>query len=118
MATVDTFKYEEDVTSIPAGETLFREGDTGDVLFVVQEGELQITVGDKPIETIGPGGLVGEMALIDKRPRSATVVATQDTRLVVLDEKGFLNHVHRTPFFSLQVMRVLVARLRARHTDL
>ena len=72
--------------------------------------------GDVLVETIGPGGIFGEMAIIDKSPRSATVVARSDCRLVALDETKFMQHVHRTPFFAIQVMRIMTERLRRRMT--
>ncbi|MAU00875.1 MAG: hypothetical protein CL608_27335 [Anaerolineaceae bacterium] len=56
------------------------------------------------------------MALVDDSPRSATAVAKTDCRLVPLDEKAFLDHIHRTPFFALQVMRILTNRLRNMNT--
>ena len=61
---------------------------------------------------IGPGGIFGELALIDASPRSATATATSDCDLVALDERAFLFHVSQTPFFALSVLRVLADRLR------
>lgn len=62
-------------------------------------------------ETLGPGGVIGEMALLDHTFRIATAVAKTDCTLVPLNEKKFLNHVNRTPMFALQVMRVIADRL-------
>ncbi|HEU5100134.1 MAG TPA: Crp/Fnr family transcriptional regulator [Roseiflexaceae bacterium] len=62
----------------------------------------------------GPGGIVGEMALIDDRPRSATAVAATDCRLVPIDERRFTFLVQQTPMFALAVMRVMAERLRRR----
>jgi CRP-like cAMP-binding protein len=55
---------------------------------------------------------MGEMALIDSQPRSATAVALTDCSLAVIDEKRFLFMVHETPFFALDIMRILAERLR------
>lgn len=63
---------------IAAGNTLIREGGVGDKLFVVQSGELAVTINGEPIRNIGPGALLGELALIYDSPRSATVTATTD----------------------------------------
>ncbi len=112
MATVDTFKYAKEAQNFSAGTVIFKEGDSGDVMYVVQEGELEVLYRGKIIETIGAGGLVGEMALVDQSPRSATVIAKTDCKLVCLDEAGFKVHVSFTPFFAVQVMRVMVERLR------
>ena len=83
-------------------------------MYVVQEGEVEVVVDGKTIDTLGPGSIFGEMALIDHSPRSATVVAKSDCRVVPLDETRFMQHVHRTPFFALQVMRIMTERLRRR----
>lgn len=63
---------------ISAGNTLIREGGVGDKLFVVQSGQLAVTINGEPIREIGPGSLLGELALIYDSPRSATVTATTD----------------------------------------
>jgi CRP-like cAMP-binding protein len=81
-------------------------------MYVVQAGEVDILVGDKRMETSGPGGVIGEMALIDTNHRSATAVAKTDCTLVPIDETKFKVVVHNTPFFAIQVMRVMADRLR------
>lgn len=112
MSTVDTFKHVKETQNFSAGEIIFQEGAPGDLMYVVQVGELEVLYRGKVIETIGPGGLFGEMALVDQSPRSATVVAKTDCKLVCLDETGFKIHVSHTPFFAVQVMRIMVERLR------
>ena len=113
-ATVEIFKFEKNVETFDAGQTVFGAGDEGHCMYVVQAGEVDVFVNGQLVETIGPGGIFGEMALIDKSPRSATLVARTDCRLVPIDEARFMQHVHRTPFFALQVMRIMTARLRRR----
>ena len=113
-ATIEILYLEKHVKHYDAGETIFEAGDEGPCMYVVQAGEVDVMVGDALIETIRPGGIFGEMALIDKSPRSATVVARADCRLVALDETKFMQHVHRTPFFAIQVMRIMTERLRRR----
>jgi CRP-like cAMP-binding protein len=100
-----------------AGDTVFEAGDEGNFMYVVQDGEVEVSVNGRVIDTLGPGGVFGEMALIDSGPRTATVKAITDCRLVALDEVKFIYHVHRTPFFALQVMRVMNERLRRRMND-
>jgi CRP-like cAMP-binding protein len=112
MTAINTFKHVKDTKNFSAGTTIFNEGDPGDLMYVVQEGELEVLYRGKVIETIGPGGIVGEMALVDQSPRSASVIAKTDCALVCLDETGFKVHVSHTPFFAVQVMRVMVERLR------
>lgn len=116
-ATIEIFKYEKNVAAFAAGQVVFSSGDAGDVMYVVQSGEVEVSVNGRAIDTLGPGGVFGEMALIDHAPRTATVTALTDCRLVPIDETRFLNHVHRTPFFALQVMRIMNERLRRRMDD-
>jgi CRP/FNR family transcriptional regulator, cyclic AMP receptor protein len=94
------------------GKTIFKEGDLGDEFFVVVRGKVEIRSGDRHYETLGPDGIFGEMALIDDSPRSATVVALTDTTVAPIKESQFLFLVKNTPFFALNVMRVLAHRLR------
>jgi CRP/FNR family cyclic AMP-dependent transcriptional regulator len=94
------------------GETIFREGESGDEFFVVVRGHVEIKSGNRWFETVGQNGIFGEMALIDDSPRSATVVALTDVTVVPIQEQQFLFMVKHTPFFALRVMRVLANRLR------
>jgi CRP/FNR family transcriptional regulator, cyclic AMP receptor protein len=94
------------------GKTIFKEGDLGDEFFVVVRGKVEIRSGDRHFETLGPDGIFGEMALIDDNPRSATAVALTDVTVAPIKENQFLFLVKNTPFFALNVMRVLAHRLR------
>jgi len=95
-----------------AGTVIFAEGDRADIMYIVLDGELDVRVGSHLLEVIGPGGIIGEMALIDTNTRSATVVAKTACRLALVDEKRFQFMVQETPHFSLHVMRVMADRLR------
>jgi CRP-like cAMP-binding protein len=106
------FKNAQDAENYNSGDIIIDENNPGDVMYVVLEGEADIMVREKKIDTVGPGDIVGEMALIDGITRSATVVAKTACRLAPVNEKRFLFMVQETPFFSLHVMRVLVDRLR------
>jgi CRP-like cAMP-binding protein len=96
-----------------AGEIIFREGDPAEELFVVKTGTVEIRLGNRLLDTLPERSIFGEMALIDHGPRSATAVAATDATLVPVGEKQFLLMVSRTPYFALNVMRVLVQRLRS-----
>ena len=95
-----------------AGETIFREGDSGTEFYVVQQGRVRILSGNRVLETLGGNEIFGEMALIDSSPRSATVVAETDVTVAPITEKQYLFLVRHTPYFALKVMRVLANRLR------
>lgn len=106
------FKNEENVVSLKAGELLFKKGEPAKSMYIVLSGELRIGDGNKIFEQLAPGGLVGEMALIDHAPRAATVTAVTDCTLAAIDEKRFVFLTQQTPSFALNVMRVLSQRLR------
>jgi CRP/FNR family cyclic AMP-dependent transcriptional regulator len=82
-------------------------------MYVVKTGDLQILDGNYVYETVSAGGIVGEMAMVDGSPRSATVRAIEPTTVIPIDERRFVFMVQQTPFFALRVMRVMAARLRA-----
>lgn len=109
---VSIFRFADDFESFTAGQTIFSAGEPGDMMYVVKDGDVDVVVGGKVLETVGTGGILGEMALIDKQPRSATAVAKTDCKLVSVDEQRFQRLVQQTPHFALQVMRVMARRIR------
>ena len=70
MNPAELFRQEADALKVAPGDVLFREGDKGDKLYVLLEGEMEILLGDFVLETARPGTLIGEMALIDDSPRT------------------------------------------------
>src|SRR5689334_12188159 len=106
------FENSRNFQSYSAGQTIFEEGDTGDIMYVVKDGEVDITVKGRVVETVSKGGIVGEMAMIASHRRSATVVARTDCKLIPIDEERFTFMVQQTPSFSLQVMKLMAERLR------
>ena len=101
-----------------AGDVIFRQGDPAHELFIVQSGEVEIRLGNRVLETLPQYSIFGEMALIDTAPRSATAIAASDAKLVPVSEKQFLFLISNTPYFALNVMRVMARRLRAANTAL
>ena len=114
--TLDLFRNETDGESFPAGHTIFAEGDPGNAMYVVLEGEVEVTIDGSVVESLGPGEPFGEMALIDRLPRVATVIAKSPCKLVAIQEKRFLFMVQQTPYFALQIMKVMAERLRKMNT--
>ena len=96
---------------------IFAEGQPGDVMYVVKDGEVDVLIHNQVVETIGPGDVLGEMALIDQQPRSATAVARTDCQLVSINEARFKYLVQQTPYFAIEVMRVMARRLRHMDAD-
>jgi len=101
-----------------AGDVIFRQGEPAQELFIVQSGEVEIRLGNRVLETLSQYSIFGEMALIDGAPRSATAVAVSDAKLVAVSEKQFLFLISNTPYFALNVMRVMAGRLRMANTSL
>lgn len=99
-----------------ADECIFREGDLGDELFVVLSGKVRVHHGETSLVELGPGEHFGEMALVDREPRSASVTATEDTHLLVMKRRDFLGLVKHERDVAVkllwQFLGVLTARLR------
>lgn len=115
---VGLFGREPAPVTLHSGEVLFKKGDSARSMYVVLSGEVCIGEGSIVYENVPEGGIVGEMALIDHAPRSATIIATRDTTLAEIDEKRFLFLVREAPSFALNVMRVLTRRLRRSNTSI
>jgi CRP/FNR family cyclic AMP-dependent transcriptional regulator len=110
--TINIFKNAETSERFAAGDVIFSAGDPGDRFYVVREGTVTLSADGRRLEEVGPGGIFGELGILERAPRSATATAATDCDLVPLDERSFVFHVSQTPFFALTVMRVLADRLR------
>jgi CRP/FNR family cyclic AMP-dependent transcriptional regulator len=103
---------EPNVIAVPAGATIFQEGDRGTVMFGVISGAVDIFTGNVILEVVGPGMVFGEMALIDEDVRSASASARTDCRLVQIDLAAFERLVANNPEFARLLMKVMARRLR------
>lgn len=115
MGTAHLFRDAPEVIAFPAGSLIFQFGQPGKNMYMVIEGEVEMIVGNKVVDTVGSGAFIGEMALIDDSPRSASARAKSDVRVFPIDAEKFESLVKETPFFGLDVMRTLAQRLR--HLD-
>jgi CRP-like cAMP-binding protein len=106
------FQNERAKKLVPAGETLFKEGEPGVYLYVLLKGEAKVMVDDVLVETAGPGTIVGEMALIDALPRSASVLCVTECTFVQIDRPRFEFLIRQNPIFALEVMKIMSDRLR------
>jgi CRP-like cAMP-binding protein len=106
------FRNEPDIVVFAAGDLIFSTGDSADAMYVVIDGDVDIRLNDVSIDIAHPGEIVGEMALIDQNPRSASVVALTAARLARINRRRFLYLIQNTPTFALDVMTVMAARLR------
>ncbi|HXC37944.1 MAG TPA: cyclic nucleotide-binding domain-containing protein [Burkholderiales bacterium] len=113
MNLIELFRGEGHFQALAAGQPLFFAGQSGDQMYVLMEGQADILLGDDVVESAGPGAIVGEMALVDRGPRSATVIARTDCRLLPIDAGRFSALIQQTPEFARHVMRVMADRIRA-----
>ena len=112
---IHIFDRSTDFVEFKVGDVIFNQGDAATNMYVVIEGEVEIDILPDLTETVDKGGFFGEMALISDEPRSATVRAKTDCRLVPVDERRFDFMVQETPGFAITLMRILVQRLRRRN---
>ena len=108
----ELFSNEPNIVHIKAGQPLFNEGEKGHLMFVLTNGQAEVIVNNRVVETIQHGSIVGEMGIVAPEPRSATVTALTDCDFVAIDEKRFVYLVRQAPHFATQVMRVMAERLR------
>jgi CRP-like cAMP-binding protein len=109
-------KLTEDV-DIKAGKVLCREGERGHEFFVIMEGEVEVTRDRKHLATCGRGAFIGEIALVDDVPRTATVTAKTPIRFFVLTRGHFLQLLDEQPGIERKVLRALARRLISDRKD-
>lgn len=98
---------------VPAGRHLTRQGAGGREFFVVLDGGADCLVNGALVAELGPGDYVGEMALLDRGPRTADVVARTDMTVLVLDPGEFHRFLEASPSIAVRMLGVLASRLRA-----
>jgi CRP/FNR family transcriptional regulator, cyclic AMP receptor protein len=113
VKVLGVFKAATETRNAAAGTVIFETGSTGEEMFGVIQGKVELRLPNGQTFEIGPDETFGEMALVDRSPRSAAAVAVDDTTLAVIDKRRFLFLVQETPTFALQVMSSLAERLRA-----
>jgi CRP-like cAMP-binding protein len=100
------------VVQAPAGTVLTRAGDAGEQFFVLLDGSVRVEVSPEKRVAQGPGSFFGEMSLLDGRPRSATVIAETDVRLMVIERRDFTTLLRSVPDLTMQVLVTLSQRVR------
>lgn len=114
LLVIDELSVERVVTR---STLILNEGDLGDSLFAITQGRVKVFIGDDDgreiiLKILGPGNFFGELALIDKQPRSASVAALENTTLTVLSHHAFQECLSRAPRIATTVMTALAKRLR------
>ena len=109
---INLFDKDQEYSVAAAGTVIFRAGDSADRMYAVIDGQVDIVINGQLVETVEAGGVFGEMALIEDRPRVATATVTAEAKLVSIDRKRFLFLVQQNPYFAVQLMTVMAERLR------
>jgi CRP-like cAMP-binding protein len=109
--------YEKHMLSVPKGKLVFTENDPATEMFIIIEGEVEISKRtsletSKTLIVLHGGDIFGEMAIIEKKPRSATAIALKDTKLLCLDESLFFSMIEKNPDFAVKIVKILSERVR------
>jgi len=116
-ASLELLCAQAEPMTLQAGETLIEEGSSGDSLFVVLRGELDVTKrsgdGELPLARIGPGAIQGEMAAIEERPRTASVRAVGEAEVLCVPRGALLDVLGSGPEAALAILRTVLGRLRS-----
>lgn len=103
-------------------EVIVRQGEAGDCMFIVQSGRVEVLMEDAGKETIlsvmGNGDIFGEMSLFDRSPRSATVRAQNEARVLTIDKRTFLRRVHEDPSLAFRILEKMSRRIRTLNEEL
>ena len=111
MQILNLFKHSPNIKTFSAGEVIFRMGDYGDEMYVVQQGQVAIYLGEQLLEVVEASGILGEMVLLSKPTRTASAVAETDCRLVVVKSEQFRFLMQQTPYFADFVLSIFGGRL-------
>ena len=112
MKLPEIFASPANVRSVLQGTPIFNIGDDSGEMYVVQSGEVEILINGVVVETVGPEGFFGEIALIEESVRSADAIARTDCRLLPINRHHFLFMVDEMPQFALHIMKGMADRLR------
>jgi CRP/FNR family cyclic AMP-dependent transcriptional regulator len=102
--------------TVPAGRVLAEQGQTGREAFVIVKGKARVLRNGRKIATLGPGQIFGELSLLDRAPRNATVVADTDMELLVLGQREFAKMVDATPAFARALLTGMARRINEADT--
>jgi CRP/FNR family transcriptional regulator, cyclic AMP receptor protein len=101
-----------DEAVLETGQVLCRQGEVATAAYVIDDGEASVKIGTQVIGTVGPGESVGEMGLLDYRPRSATVVARSPMKVYAIDARRFESVLEEAPTLARSLLRELTGRIR------
>lgn len=109
---VEMFRYSKISHEFSAGEIIFKQGAYADKMYVITEGDVDINVDGRIVATLTSGNILGEMALMENLPRSATAIAKSNCKLVPIDRNNFIFIVKEHPQFALFIIKDLSNKIR------
>jgi len=112
MNLMEAFKDWEDQVELPKGAVIFRELDPADYMYILLEGEVELTLRGEPLAAELPGGVIGEMAMINNSTRSATASTLSPSKMARINLTQFKRIISENPDFALHLMAVMANRLR------
>jgi CRP/FNR family transcriptional regulator, cyclic AMP receptor protein len=95
-----------------AGQTIMKEGESGIFMYVVLRGHVEVSIKSKVVERVGPGGVFGEMALVDQSPRAASAITDGNCSLLAINRNDLLALVEAKPAFAVSLLKAVAERLR------
>ena len=101
-----------------AGASVMKEGQAGIYMYILKSGRVFIHIKDKVLEGVSPGGIFGEMALVDQSPRIASATADVYSELLAVDRASLMEAVRAQPAFAMVMLRAVVDRLRHMNSQL
>ena len=101
-----------DEVRVAAGKTIVEEGQTGHEFFLILEGNATVQRNGRKVATLGPGDYFGELALLDRGPRNATVKADGDMEVLVLGQREFSGVLDEVPTIAHKLLSSMATRLR------
>ena len=106
-----------DEVTIPAGRTLCEQGTVGREAYVIMSGTAEVRRNKKKVADIGPGTCVGELALLDHKPRTASIIATSDLKVLVIGVREFAAIVDEVPPIMHKLMKSMASKIRELDTQ-
>jgi CRP/FNR family cyclic AMP-dependent transcriptional regulator len=102
----------QEPAGFPAGKVIMSAGAAGAFMYVVLEGRVAISVGDSVVERVGPGGIFGEIALVDRSARAASATAETECKLLAINRNDFINLVKAKPAFGASLLKSIAVRMQ------
>lgn len=111
MLEINLFRSSPDQLDLAEGEVVFEAGSPAAHFYGVLAGRIEITIDDKVVDVVMPGGVFGEVGLLGGQLRTGTARALEPSRVARIDEAEFLRLVKMNAYFALRLLRIMAARL-------